>query len=169
MRCSKVKKLFSLYHDGALNDAVLSQVKAHLDSCDMCKAHYARYSVSADKLSASLNLIADEAPEYHGLEQRLAAVIRAESSRDASQTLIMRCISNLQPVPAFCTMLAILVLGLMLLFSGLMSDPTSNTPQVVSGKRTVFTVRPDNDGRLDTGYTSKRYARIEDSEVRHQR
>ena len=38
--CNMVKDVFVLYHDGALSDETLKEVRAHLASCEDCAKYY---------------------------------------------------------------------------------------------------------------------------------
>lgn len=139
MKCSEIKTELALYSDGLLTGGRQSSVKAHLDTCPVCRQEF----TDMNAIKASLRQMARPAISV-SLQDQLKRSVRTEIRRDKRSWLPvsgeMRAIFNLRVMPYAVGVMATLVMAFTLLtvmFSGI-RDRGVVTASNPSGSDTVM-------------------------------
>jgi len=121
MKCSEIKTELALYADGNLTGGEQSSVKAHLDTCPVCRQELA----DLNAIKASLQQMARPAISV-SLQDQLKRSVRTEIRRDKFSWLPvsgeMRAIFNFRIMPYAVGVMATVVMAFTLLtamFSGI--------------------------------------------------
>jgi anti-sigma factor RsiW len=148
----------SLYIDQELGRRTQREFEQHRDSCSACKAGLEHYALQLDHVGRALHSLAVDAPAAGNLEDRVIAKIREERG-----SLIpgFRLRPDQRSLRTLAAAFALTTLAAVALFQGLLSAPGKPAPEIISGKRLAFTIRPTRDGRVDAAYSARRYARIQ--------
>ncbi len=139
MKCSEIKTELALYSDGLLAGSEQSSVKAHLDTCPVCRQELA----DLNAIKASLRQMARPTLPI-SLQGHFKRSVRNEIRRDKRSWLPvsgeMRAIFNTRVMPYAVGVMATLVMAFTLLtvmFSGI-RDRGVATASVPSGSDTVM-------------------------------
>ncbi|MEQ1921841.1 MAG: zf-HC2 domain-containing protein [Pyrinomonadaceae bacterium] len=139
MKCSEIKTELALYSDGILTGGEQTHVKAHLDSCPVCRQEFAEMAA----IKISLRQLGRPAVSV-SLQDSLKRSVRTELRREKHSWLPvsgqMRAVFNMRIMPYAVGVMATLVMAFTLLttmFSG-MRDRSVMTASNPSGTDTVM-------------------------------